>query len=249
MGDGRCPEHSFDYSELEPTGAGDSIEEQKISFHIATKDERAKLEEKYPIGNYANFPNHHVYLDTTIGFYYEPNATRLGVWASAMARGFVTENEPPQSKFFDANQRIKAVPPVSATPALPAPAPANATAAACLPGASLSVSDLIVASFLSQGGVRELAALLNPGASAPPPPPNPARTLHSAPPSSIKRHSVTVEQFCEVYGLPEKDRILLEEVDFCPGDRTDSELHDELKKAGFTFFSWQRIHGANLRHR
>ncbi|KAJ7757869.1 hypothetical protein B0H14DRAFT_2634821 [Mycena olivaceomarginata] len=75
----------------QPTGAGDSIEQQKISFHIATKDERAKLEEKYPIGNYANFPNRRVYLDITIGFYYELNATRLRVWASAMARGFVTE--------------------------------------------------------------------------------------------------------------------------------------------------------------
>jgi hypothetical protein len=36
-------------------------------------------------------------------------------------------------------------------------------------------------------------------------------------------------------------------VGFRPGDRTEDTLDDELKKMDFTFFSWKRIHGANLR--
>ncbi|KAJ7836154.1 hypothetical protein B0H14DRAFT_2589886 [Mycena olivaceomarginata] len=78
------PEPSCDYSELEPTLPSDSIIAQKQSFNKATKDERAKLEEKYPVGNYPQFPDLRVYRDPSTGFYYELNTMRSGVWASAM---------------------------------------------------------------------------------------------------------------------------------------------------------------------
>lgn len=94
------PEPSFDYSELEPTLPSDSSAKgsvhiysiicvktnwvQQQTFNKATKDERAKLEEKYPIGNYPQFPDLRVYHDSKTGFYYELNSTRSGVWASAM---------------------------------------------------------------------------------------------------------------------------------------------------------------------
>ncbi|KAJ7920331.1 hypothetical protein B0H13DRAFT_1987146 [Mycena leptocephala] len=110
------PVPSFDYTQLEPTGAADSVAQQK---------EHTKLEEKYTIGNYPNFPDRRL------------NALRLGIWASAMAQGTTDENKPPTSKFFDANQCIKTIPSVAvpapapavlappALPALPAPAPAS----------------------------------------------------------------------------------------------------------------------------
>ncbi|KAJ7874066.1 hypothetical protein B0H14DRAFT_2569473 [Mycena olivaceomarginata] len=94
------PEPSCDYSELEPTLPSDSIIAQKQSFNKATKDERAKLEEKYPVGNYPQFPDLRVYRDPSTGFYYELNTMRSGVWASAMAQGKTDENTPPVSKFF-----------------------------------------------------------------------------------------------------------------------------------------------------
>ena len=63
----------------------------------------------------------------------------------------------------------------------------------------------------------------------------------------VKRHNVTTERFCQVYGLDDGDAILLNEVGFRPGDKTEAALDDELKNIGFTFFSWKQIHIANLR--
>jgi hypothetical protein len=62
---------------------------QQQSFNKATKDERAKLEEKYPVGNYPQFPDLRVYRDARTGFYYELNTMRSGVWASAMVCSFL----------------------------------------------------------------------------------------------------------------------------------------------------------------
>jgi hypothetical protein len=42
------------------------------------------LEEKYPVGNYPQFPDLSVYRDPKTGFYYELDSTQSGVWASAM---------------------------------------------------------------------------------------------------------------------------------------------------------------------
>ncbi|KAJ7934456.1 hypothetical protein B0H13DRAFT_2305554 [Mycena leptocephala] len=88
------PQPKFDYSELERTGISGSIQEQKITFNAATKDQRAKPEEKYPIGNHPNFPNRRVYFDAETGFYYELNSTRIGVWSSAMAQNKADVNKP-----------------------------------------------------------------------------------------------------------------------------------------------------------
>ncbi|KAJ7079194.1 hypothetical protein C8R44DRAFT_754705 [Mycena epipterygia] len=247
----------FDYSELEPTGVSDTIEQQKITFNKATKSERAKLEETYPIGNYPNFPHLRVYFDPQTKFYYELNATRLGIWSSAMqAQKKTDEHTPPASKFFDADQRIKVIPaihiPTTHTPALPAPAlpltPAPALSAT--PAPTHSLSDLLFASLLSQsgggGGLRLLFPQLNtslPAASQPSAPHLP----RTAPPSPVKRHNVTLERFCDSYGIDEGNAALLREVGFRPGDPTDPTVDDELKKMGFTIFSWRRIHAANIR--
>ncbi|KAJ7895733.1 hypothetical protein B0H13DRAFT_2034671 [Mycena leptocephala] len=178
------PVPSFDYTQLEPTGAADSVAQQKESFNKATKEERTKLEEKYTVGNYPNFPDRCVYFDAQTGFYFELNALRLRIWASVMAQGTTDENKPPTSKFFDANQGIKTIPSV----AVPAPAPAVLAPPALPP-------------------------------SAPVPAPNPVPHLCSMPPSAVKRHTVPLDRFCELYAL----------------DATDAAL---LKS---------RIHGANLR--
>lgn len=168
------------------------------------------------------------------------------------AQGKTDENTPPVSKFFDANQRIKTVPAVVAAPA-PAPAiPAIPTAPA-VAGSSLSITDLLLASLLSQPGSGGLAALipgLNPvpsAAPAPVPPANSAPHSRSAPSSPVKRHTVSLAQFAENYNLEDGDAALLMEVGFRPGDPTEATLDEELKKIGFTFFSWKRIHNANVR--
>lgn len=160
------------------------------------------------------------------------------------AQGQATEVLPPNSRFFDADQRIKnitsitvAAKPVTA-PALVAPAPAPSAPA------SLSISDLLIASLLSQNG--GLANLFQPAASSlVHPPATPAPQNRTAPPSPVKRHSVTVEKFCERYDIDDMDCVRLKDVGFRPGDVTETKLDDELKAAGFTLFSWKRIHFAN----
>jgi hypothetical protein len=63
----------------------------------------------------------------------------------------------------------------------------------------------------------------------------------------MKRHTVSLAQFAENYNLEDGDAALLMEVSFRPGDPTEATLDEELKKMGFTFFSWKRIHNANVR--
>ncbi|KAJ7926487.1 hypothetical protein B0H13DRAFT_1862320 [Mycena leptocephala] len=201
------PEPTFDYSELEPTLPSDSIFAQKENFNKATKDVRAKLEERYPIGKYPQFPDRRVYHDPKTGFYYELNSTRLGIWLK------VTQmKRHPVSKFFDANQRIKTIPtlPVGASaPTIPAPAVPSAPTVA---GPALSFSDLLVASMFSQSSA-------------------PLRQPRSAPPSPVKRHTVSVDQFAEKYNLEDGDVALLKEVGFRPGDPTEATLDEELKRS------------------
>lgn len=168
------------------------------------------------------------------------------------AQGKTDENVPPVSKFFDANQRIKTVPAIAAqAPAPAAPVIPTAPAAAC---SSVSLTDLLFASILSQPGSGGLAALI-PGLNlapsavpAPIPPVNSAQnSSRSAPSSPVKRHSVSLAQFAETYNLEDGDAALLAEVGFRPGDQTEATLDEGLKKVGFTFFSWKRIHNANVR--
>ncbi|KAF8217328.1 hypothetical protein K438DRAFT_1798652, partial [Mycena galopus ATCC 62051] len=211
------PEPAFDYSELEAAGTSDSIEQQKIAFNKSTKDEREKLEEKYPISNYPNFPDIRVYKDSTTGFYFELNATRMGIWSSAMARGLTDENTPSASNFFDMKQRIKTVPTV---PTVPVPSAASGPSTllyppAIIPGTPFSLSDILLASILSHGGGGTLAGLPNPNQVVAAPLPRPSQPL-SAPAPHVKRHNY-------VYGLDDRDTILLNEV------------------------GWKRIHTANLR--
>jgi hypothetical protein len=58
---------------------------------------------------------------------------------------------------------------------------------------------------------------------------------------------VTVDQFCDIYGLEDDDAVLLKEVRFRPGDQTTPTVDEELKSMGFTVFSWRRIHNANMK--
>ncbi|KAJ7792977.1 hypothetical protein B0H14DRAFT_3159858, partial [Mycena olivaceomarginata] len=83
------PMPTFDYSELKPAGASSAIQEQKLSVNKTTKDERERLANRYPIGQYPQFADKHVYFDSKTGFYFELNSSRLSVWAAALARGAV----------------------------------------------------------------------------------------------------------------------------------------------------------------
>ncbi|KAJ6594609.1 hypothetical protein B0H19DRAFT_1096196 [Mycena capillaripes] len=243
----------FDYTELEPSGLSDSILQQQQSFNKATKDERAILEDTYRIGNYPHIdPNKRIYHDAESGFYFELNDSRMGVWCSAMAQKKTDKHKPPlDSRFFDANQRIKNIGNAPAAPAPAVNAPPAVPPATFTP--SLSMSDIFMASLLSQSGGAGFAALfphLNP--AAPTPAPAPAPSVDSpqpgtAPPSPVKRHHVTVERFCEVYDIDAVDCAQLQEVGFRPGDLTEPKPDDDLKEAGFSIFGWKRIHAANVR--
>ncbi|KAJ7861958.1 hypothetical protein B0H13DRAFT_2072311 [Mycena leptocephala] len=205
------PVPSFDYTQLEPTGAADSVAQQKESFNKATKEERTKLEEKYTIGNYPNFPDRRVYFDAQTGFYFELNASRLGIWASAME---TDENKPPTSKFFDANQRIKTIPSV----AVPAPAPAvlapPALTAVPAPPPRFLYPTYSSHRFLAVAALRHCRMCpasifpVFPPAAAPAPAPtssSPALT----PPSPVKRPYCPLDRFCELYALDAADVALL----------------------------------------
>ncbi|KAJ6587536.1 hypothetical protein DFH09DRAFT_1359243 [Mycena vulgaris] len=249
---GDDPEERFDYGELDAPGASDSVQEQKNTFNKATRAERDILEDKYPIGNYPNFPQLRVYCDPTTKFYFELNSTRLDVWAAAMAKKETDENNPPSSRFFDANQRIKIVPAAAAAlapnpNAVPLIAAAPPALLAAAPPAPLSLSDLLMASILSQsgGGLGALFPQLNqPAAPQPREVPVHPRSL---PPSPIKRHTVSTERFCEIYEIDADDCGLLKHVGFRPGDVTAEAVEPALAKEGFTIFSWKRVHHANLR--
>ncbi|KAJ7740895.1 hypothetical protein DFH07DRAFT_778218 [Mycena maculata] len=178
------PEPAFDYSELEPTLPSDSLYAQKQLFNKTTKEERTKLEEMYPVGNFPQFPDIRVYRDKTTGFYYELNSTRIGIWSSSMAQGHTDEKIPPPSKFFDTKQRIKTVPAAPiVTPAIVQAPPIPAVPAVPAPTAPPSFSDLMFAHLLMQsGGGSGLGALLPQFNPAPAAPSNPQQH-RSAPPS------------------------------------------------------------------
>ncbi|KAJ7732881.1 hypothetical protein B0H16DRAFT_1468392 [Mycena metata] len=247
------PPPAFDFSELVPVGASDSVQQQKIAFNKATKDHREELEETYPIGNHPSFPQLRVFKQPKAGFLFELNNSRMGVWSAGMGAGTADVTTLPDSRFFDAAQRIKIVP---VTPATPAPVPALALApppapAVAPPQPSTSLTDVLLATLLTQnggGGGGVLGALfphLNLPAPAAPPPLIPQS--RTAPPSPVKQHSVTLEIFCTNYGIDETQYTLLKDVGFLPGDQTDSALSEDLRSAGFTLFGWKRIHNANLR--
>lgn len=160
------------------------------------------------------------------------------------------------SRFFDANQRIKTIPttPAPAIAAPAAPVPAAPMAAAPTPvvapvAAPLSISDLLIASLLSHnGGLAGFFPNIQQAAPQRPRTPVPAQAYsRTALPSPIKRHSVTTDQFCERYEIDGPDCALLKQIGFKPGDLTDAKLDEDLKDAGFTIFSWKRVHLANLR--
>ncbi|KAF8126675.1 hypothetical protein K438DRAFT_2001225 [Mycena galopus ATCC 62051] len=219
----------FNYDELESVGPSDSIHQQQITFNKATKTERAVLEDKYPIGNHpAIDANKRIYHDIKTGYYFDLNVTRMGIWASAMAKKTTDENCPPMdSRFFDANQRIKNVsnngPPIAH--ALPAVAPPLPPA----PPAAPSLTELLLASLPLEDSL--------PVDNAQP---------RTALPSPVKRHAVSVEQFCEFYNIDAVDCARLADMGFRPGDPTEAKPDDDLKDAGFTIFGWKRIHNANL---
>ncbi|KAJ6521639.1 hypothetical protein DFH09DRAFT_1424717 [Mycena vulgaris] len=162
------------------------------------------------------------------------------------------ENNPPSSRFFDANQRIKIVPAAAAAlapnpNAVPLIAAAPPALPAAAPPAPLSLSDLLMASILSQsgGGLGALFPQLN-QLAAPQPREVPVHP-RSLPPSPIKCHTVSTERFCEIYEIDADDCGLLKHVGFRPGDVTAEAVEPALAMEGFTIFSWKRVHHANLR--
>jgi hypothetical protein len=157
---------------------------------------------------------------------------------------------PMDSRFFDANQHLKNVAGVPSTslPVVPStlPNPPVATAA------GLSISDLFIAGLLSQsGGLSTLFPNLPTALQGPSARPGSPHLLQSgrrtAPPSPIRRHSITTEKFCEIYNIDDVDCQRLKDVGFWPGDGTEPRADEDLKEMGFTIFSWKHIHQANLR--
>ncbi|KAK7013597.1 hypothetical protein R3P38DRAFT_3576271 [Favolaschia claudopus] len=213
----------FNYDELEPTGSAFSVQQQQISFNKATKTERTKLEETYPIGNFpAIDPNKRIWHDTDRGFYFDLNNSRLGVWASAMAQKKTDEKTPPHSQFFDASNRMKKVgasnataipPPAAIAPPIPPP-----VAAVPPPAMTPSLSDS--SQFRTSSPTRA---------------------------STASCTTTFLEIFCDTYNIDAEDCARLKEVGFRPGDSTGPNLDDDLKGVGFTFFGWKRIHSANSR--
>jgi hypothetical protein len=254
----------------------------QITFNKATKVERVLLEEEYPIGNHVQFSDKRVYRDTKTGFYFELNASHLGVWSAAMvclsihchilndyylthakAQKRTDEKTPPMdSRFFDAGQRLKNIacaplppPAPQPIPVAPSALPAAAAAATALT-AGLSVSDILIASLLSQSGglgglFPNLPTASAPSLQGPSTCPGSPPLSHSAPRtpplSPIRRHSITIEKFCGLYNIDDVDCEQLKDVGFQPGDGTEPKADEDLKEAGFTIFGWKRVHQANLR--
>ncbi|KAJ7920944.1 hypothetical protein B0H13DRAFT_2318853 [Mycena leptocephala] len=142
------------------------------------------------------------------GFYFDLTSLRIGVWSAAIAQNLTNEKTPPAYRLFDAQQRIKTVPP-ALPPAAVAPV-ALALAPAPLPAAPpapvLSLSKILLASLLSNGG--GFPGLMNPllnGGSIGPTAAAPC-AIRSAPPSPVKRHTVTVDRFREFYRIDEVRR-------------------------------------------
>ncbi|KAK7037158.1 hypothetical protein R3P38DRAFT_3183284 [Favolaschia claudopus] len=221
--DDPTPTPTFDYSELERAGPSDSVMEQKT----------------YPIGNDPRWPTLRIYQQPLTGFCFDLNKTRLD------SQNLTDHKTAPASRFFDAQQRIKNISSAPATlndtaaavenAAPPAPA-ITAAPPAATPTPALSITDIFLASLMSNGGIPSLFPRLSTAHPAPLPaantvitPPAPAPT-RSAPPSPIKRHSVSLDQFCEHYGLTEGDTSLLKDVGFRPGDKTTSALLQERSR-------------------
>ncbi|KAK6969285.1 hypothetical protein R3P38DRAFT_3229228 [Favolaschia claudopus] len=190
--DDPTPTPTFDYSELKHAGPSDSVMEQKISFNNATRAERAKLEETYPIGNDPRWPTLRIYQQPLTGFCFDLNKTRLD------SQNLTDHKTAPASRFFDAQQRIKNISSAPATlnntaaavenAAPPAPA-ITAAPPAATPTPALSITDIFLASLMSNGGIPSLFPRLLTAHPAPLPaantvitPPAPAPT-RSAPPS------------------------------------------------------------------
>ncbi|KAK7059335.1 hypothetical protein R3P38DRAFT_3167664 [Favolaschia claudopus] len=242
----------FDFSELERGSASDAIQQQQLAFNKATKTERATLEDTYPIGNFPAIDrNKGIYYDNDTKFYFELTPTRLGIWASAMAQKTTDEKRhPANSRFFDADQRIKNIGNHASAPASNAP-PVPTPAAAAVPTPTTSLTDVLLAALLANGSLGALlgssnnAATLSTAPAAPPPQPSSPKRTH--PPSPVKRHTVSLDNFCDMYDIDAATCALLAEVGFRPGDVTEFEPDEALKQAGFTIFGWRRVHNANLR--
>ncbi|KAK7059328.1 hypothetical protein R3P38DRAFT_2487883, partial [Favolaschia claudopus] len=101
-----------------------------------------------------------------------------------------------------------------------------------------SLSDVLLTALLTSnpGSLGNLFPHLN---SAPPPqllPPLPVAPPRSVPSSPLKRHTVTVEIFCDTYHIDGEDCTRLKEVGFRPRDSTGPNLDDDLKAVGFALF-------------
>ncbi|KAK7025849.1 hypothetical protein R3P38DRAFT_3193461 [Favolaschia claudopus] len=166
-----------------------------------------------------------------------------------MAQNLTDTDHPPASRFFDADQRIKQAgsgshPPADTPTAAPALAPP-------VPYSTGSLTDVLLAALLADGTLGSLlgfnnnngsATSVSTPASAPPPPPNPS----GPPPSPVKRHSVSLDAFCDMYDIDASTRALLAEVGFLPGDPTELQPDEDLKQVGFSIYGWRRVHMVNL---
>ncbi|KAJ3832381.1 hypothetical protein F5878DRAFT_666626 [Lentinula raphanica] len=237
-GEGISDQH-FDYSTAEAPDSSltSTLGAQKASFDEASKPHLQILHETYPVGNKPVFgTNIRVFTNST-GDSWELNDMRLNVWASHMARktAGVDEHHPPSSTWFDHGNCIKITPTPSVPPALP-PYPLATTSAPVpsLPPAQPDFRDRLLDIMLLKLMGGDVHASLLSATSAPLPP--------SLPTSPARLSRISLEAFCNHYGISEIDQERLAELEYRPGNPAIELLEAaEWTAVGFKCLSWAEI--------
>lgn len=192
--------------------------------------------------------------------------------------GKADETQPPYNAHFDANARIKTIPKVSpmpsrstvepaAPPVATSLAPNSTQAAPPVTSSSNAVSDLLqlmVLQQLQQQQQQHQFMHAHPSylSSAPPPhilssryhspslPSGANRTpTTSVPPSPSKLPKVSLDAFCDRYGISDDDKERLAKLGYIPGNRNIKTLDraDWKDDAGFATLTWKSILDAHDR--
>ncbi|KAJ7048577.1 hypothetical protein C8F01DRAFT_1266999 [Mycena amicta] len=239
----------FDYGALIAlSSSSDSVAAQMKTINAQTKHEIAELEKEYPIGKHAGLdPQKRYYLQPVTNYFFELNNPRMGLWANAMAakKDGVDMKNPPQSLYFDGAHRVKhfaSAPAAAAGPSLPfhtnnAPAPPLSR---CKAPGKCRCRMAPCPATLRRSRFRTTTTPLVHHPAVPGPPP-----AVPAPSSPVKRHNVSLEQFCEYHDIVDADRDRLKNLGMRLGGNISSALDKDLIDAGFTKFGWDYIFKKN----
>ncbi|KAJ7207887.1 hypothetical protein GGX14DRAFT_567194 [Mycena pura] len=255
---------NFDPSAYEtptPNLTSNSIAAQRASINEQSRSEQQALLDHYPIGNVPHLDNKKRYWkQVSTGHYFELNTLRIGVWANAMASGRegVDLQNPPASIHFDANARVKIIHGRNiedvSNSAQTVPSPSS-------PRNNDWMAQQMQMQMQQMQQMQMMQMQLcgfpypfrdnvhSPDLPRPFQAVNHARHLRSTHPSPVKRHSVTVSQFCAYYDIDDTDRDRLIDLGFRPGRPIPSELDNGLIELGFVRFVWVHIVDCNRRFR